>query len=275
MKPKLISADLDGTLLDNDKNLSAFNKKALERAAAAGAEIVIATGRPFAGIPRALLEMPLFRYFILLNGAKVYDRKLDRALYRAEIPVETAVRIFDMADDARAMVSCFQNDVGLTERKYFDAIDCYIHDPPSNKLIRSLRIPVDNLRDYVLSRGGTVQKIQFFFQNLSRREKLKLLIDRNFPQLAASVSMPENLEINHCDATKGKALKALCGELLINMEETAAFGDGTNDISMLKDAGIGVAMANADPSVLECADMMTSAGCEDGVGKTLDMWYAG
>ena len=68
MRPKLILTDLDGTLLREDKSLSPVNRAALERAAAQGAEVVLATGRFYGGIPQELRDLPFLRYFILMNG---------------------------------------------------------------------------------------------------------------------------------------------------------------------------------------------------------------
>ena len=76
MAPKLILADLDGTLLDEKKHLTPRSRAALERSAASGAQVVIATGRFFGGVPDFLKELPFLRYFILMNGAKVYDLSL-------------------------------------------------------------------------------------------------------------------------------------------------------------------------------------------------------
>ena len=78
MRPKLILTDLDGTLLRDDKSLSPANRQALERAAAQGAQVVIATGRFYEGIPVELRDLPFLRYFILMNGAKAYDRAEDK-----------------------------------------------------------------------------------------------------------------------------------------------------------------------------------------------------
>ena len=71
--PKLILTDLDGTLLRDDKRLSPANRTALERAAARDCQVVLATGRSYASLPGELRALPFLRYFIFMNGAKVYD----------------------------------------------------------------------------------------------------------------------------------------------------------------------------------------------------------
>lgn len=273
MKPRLILTDLDGTLLDEEKRLSPRNRAALERAHAQGAEVVVATGRFYSGVPQEVLDLPFLRYFILMNGAKVYDRVEDRSLYRAEIPLETAERIFDMIEDVDATLDCFQNDKGLMARRYFDNLDYYIHDLPSRALVRRTRIVVEDFREAVRSEGDSIQKIQFYFPDLELRRVIQDKLGREFPEVVTSISMPENLEVNDLRATKGNALLALCQALSIDPLEAIAFGDGTNDVSMMREAGVGVAMANATPGVLEAADLVAPSNLEDGVGRILEQWF--
>ena len=274
MKPKLILTDLDGTLLRDDKSLSPANRAALVRAAAQGAEVVVATGRFFGGIPRELLELPFLRYFILMNGAKIYDRREDRVLYRSEIPLAQAERVMDLLEPLDCTVDCYQNDVGWMERRYFDHLDYYVTDPVSRAMVRSHRRPVDDLRAQVRAGGDTVQKMQAYFPHLELRPRVMALLRREVPGVVQSVSLPTNLELNAAGATKGAALAALCRALGVDPLDTAAFGDGTNDVSMLAAAGVGVAMANGAPETRQAADLVTVSNQEDGVALVLDRWFA-
>ena len=274
MKPKLILTDLDGTLLRDDKSLSPANRAALVRAAAQGAEVVVATGRFFGGIPRELLELPFLRYFILMNGAKVYDRREDRVLYRSEIPLAQAERVMDLLEPLDCTVDCYQNDVGWMERRYFDHLDYYVTDPVSRAMVRSHRRPVDDLRAQVRAGGDTVQKMQAYFPHLELRPQVMALLRREVPGVVQSISLPTNLELNAAGATKGAALAALCRALGVDPLDTAAFGDGTNDVSMLAAAGVGVAMANGAPETRQAADLVTASNQEDGVAMVLDRWFA-
>ena len=274
MKPKLILTDLDGTLLRDDKSLSPANRAALVRAAAQGAEVVVATGRFFGGIPRELLELPFLRYFILMNGAKIYDRREDRVLYRSEIPLAQAERVMDLLEPLDCTVDCYQNDVGWMERRYFDHLDYYVTDPVSRAMVRSHRRPVDDLRAQVRAGGDTVQKMQAYFPHLELRPRVMALLRREVPGVVQSISLPTNLELNAAGATKGAALAALCRALGVDPLDTAAFGDGTNDVSMLAAAGVGVAMANGAPETRQAADLVTASNQEDGVAMVLDRWFA-
>lgn len=273
MAPKLILADLDGTLLDEEKHLTPRSRAALERAAGAGAQVVIATGRFFGGVPDFLKELPFLRYFILMNGAKVYDRQADQVLYRAEIPLETAQALYRLLDPLGCTVDCYQNDRGMMPRKYLEHLEHYIPDPVARMIIAPNRTPVDDLPAAMAQGGDTVQKMQCFFPDLALRPQVMKLLDEKFPQLIQSISLPTNLEFNAPGATKGDALEALCRHLGLDLLESAAFGDGTNDLTMIQKAGVGVAMANAAPEVLANANLVAPSNREDGVAQILEKWF--
>ena len=273
MRPKLILTDLDGTLLREDKSLSPANRAALEWAAAQGAEIVVSTGRLYTGIPQELRDLPFLRYFILMNGAKVYDRQTGQTLGRAEIPWTTADAVIDFLEPLNCSVDCFQNDRGMMARKYYDHLEQYVIHPPSFNLVKQTRSPVDDLRNAVLAGGGSVQKFHAYFPDLTLRPKVMEQIQYALPTLVQSISMPANLELNAQDATKGNGLLTLCRCLGIDPKEAAAFGDGTNDISMLAAAGVGVSMANGTPETLAAADLIAPSNEEDGVAQILSRWF--
>lgn len=218
-------------------------------------------------------ELPFLRYFILMNGAKVYDRKGDRVLYRSEIPLATAERIFDDMEAIDATVDCFQNDDGYIDGRYLDNLEHYIRDPESIRLVHMTRRRCEDFRATVRAAGSDIQKMQFYFPDLGERARVKAWLEKRYPETVLSISMPENLELNDARATKGHGLLALCEVLGLEPAQTAAFGDGTNDISMLKTAGVGVAMANADPETKAAADLITGDNQQDGVAQVLDRWF--
>jgi hydroxymethylpyrimidine pyrophosphatase-like HAD family hydrolase len=98
---------------------------------------------------------------------------------------------------------------------------------------------------------------------IALRARMLKELPQRFPNLAFSSSMPFNIEVNAPTATKGHALLALCGLLEIDPRDSLALGDGTNDLDMIQNAGVGVSMANGDPSVRAAADYVTES-CDDG-----------
>ena len=158
-------------------------------------------------------------------------------------------------------------------QKYYDHLEQYVTHPPSFNLVKQTRSPVDDLKNAVLAGGGSVQKFHAYFPDLTLRPKVMEQIQHEFPTLVQSISMPANLELNAQDATKGNGLLTLCRCLGIDPKETAAFGDGTNDISMLAAAGVGVSMANGAPETLAAADLIAPSNEEDGVAQILSRWF--
>ena len=270
MDIKLISFDLDGTFLDDDKGIPPENLRALEQAAARGVWIVPATGRIVAGLPEVLRTLPFMRYYITANGSYVYDALEDRAVARAEIPLKRALEFFEYADKLDALYDCYQDNWGyMTEWMYHEALRV-IPNAGVRELIVLLRTPVPELKAYLTEKGRDLQKMQLFFTDMDLRRRQIAELPARFPDLAFSTSMPFNIEINAKSATKGNALRALCRHLGLDAKQSMALGDGTNDSDMLAAAGVGVAMSNADEQVKAVADYVTGSNNEAGFARAVE-----
>ena len=272
MNVRLIAFDLDGTLLDDDKHLPAENLAALQAAHAQGIFLVPATGRILKALPEELLAPGLFRYFIFANGALVYDLQEQQALYRARIEPELAVRLCTYMDTLPVLYDCYRGDCGyMTQWMYDRAPEFFETEPHILKLIKSLRRPVPELKQKLLEDRLPLEKLQMFFrpEHMDERARQLELVPQLFPELIASSSLRNNIEINSARAGKGNALRALCGKLGLDASESVAFGDGLNDADMLRAAGRGCAMQNAAPAVKEAADVIVETNNEAGVGKEI------
>lgn len=265
MPVRLIAFDLDGTLLDGRKNIPEENLRALRAAAAAGALLVPATGRIYTGVPELLRQLPVARYFITINGACAYDAVEDKNLYASELSVDCCLRLIAYMDRLPAIYDCYQDNWGYISRDMFEKAGDYIPDPGIMKMMRELRTPVDSLADTLRQKGRPVQKMQMHFQDMDERKRQLKLVAERFPETAVSSSLPWNIEINSAGATKGQALKALCSALDIDLGDVLAFGDGSNDLDMLRTAGIGVAMGNAVEEVKAAANWVAPSNEEAGV----------
>lgn len=269
MSYKLIAFDMDGTFFDDNKRIPQINMEALEAASARGCIIVPATGRIFPGLPAELKDCGFVRYCITINGAYVYDSLEDRALYEAGIPLETALELADYLAGLPVIYDCYRDNWGYMTASLYNVAEEYISSPGNLALIKNLRSPVPELRENIREVGKPVQKMQAFFKDEKLRQKAIAYIHGNFPELAVTSSVPNNIEINSAGAQKGPALEALCAQLKIPMSDTIAFGDGSNDISMLRAAGLGIAMENADDEVKAAADKVCSGNNSGGVGLAL------
>ena len=262
---RIIALDLDGTLLNSDKELSSGNRIALERAAAAGIEIVPTTGRFYGAMPQVVRDLPFVRYAITINGAEVTDTVTGKVIYRAELSWQQAVEIMEYLDDFPVIYDCFQGNQAFMTAAQKGLVDTMVSNPHYRKMLRELRHPVPELKEFLTQREMGVQKVQFFTNRPEVRLRLLDELPRRFEGLAVSSSVADNLEINQAHANKGEALLALAEHLGLKREQIMAFGDGLNDLSMLKVAGIGVAMENACPEAKGLADWIAPSCDENGV----------
>ncbi len=268
---KMILSDLDGTLLGHDRQISSYTEQVLTRAAERGVVIVPATGRFYGAMPASLRRLPFIRYAILMNGAQVYDCAEQKVLYRAELPVEVAGRIFARLSALPATIDCFVDDnCGYMDAYYHSRVEEWVSDLNARQIILETRQPVENLPQYILALGKPVQKIQSFFKDIALRDRMMLELSEEFPDIAVACSLPGNLEITHRRATKGEALRFLCDYLKIDPAQVMAFGDERNDCAMLELAGIGAAMENAVPQAKAVADIVVGAYWEDAVAHMIE-----
>ena len=262
--------DLDGTLLTSAKELSPRNYEALRRAHASGAYIVPATGRFLGGLPEVVRDLPFVRYFVASNGAEIYDREKGETLRRLEIPLSQAEEVFDALDGLPVVYDCFMGGGAYISRDHYQRLDQYVFNPLSLEMLRRLRRPVEDLRAFLRREGKGLQFIQMFFADPAERLLALEALPGRFPGLHVTTSMENNVEINAKDATKGEALRWLCGHLGIRPGDTVAFGDSSNDGEMLRAAGLGVAMANGDPALKAAADRVAPDNDADGVAVVLE-----
>ena len=269
---RLIALDLDGTLLNSAKQLTERNRRALERAAERGVEIVPSTGRFFGGMPQAVRELPFVRYAITINGAAVYDAAEKRDVYTAEMTAAAATDIMAYLDTLPVIYDCYMDNWGWMTASMRDRAEEYTPDPHYIRMIRELRRPVPELKAFLRESGKGVQKVQLFTMDMALRQRLLRELETLFPDIAVSSSVPNNIEINHTRANKGSALLALAERLGIEKARTAAFGDGLNDVPMIREAGVGVAMGNAPENIRALADAVADTCDADGVAKTIEEW---
>ena len=267
---KIIALDLDGTLLNSNKELTPRTKAALYSAAERGIHIVPTTGRFYGGMPEEIRQLPFIKYAITVNGANVACVQTGEVIYKAELPCAQAIEIMRFLDEYPVVYDCYQENGAWMTETLKELIDEIVLSPHYRKMLHELRKPVKDLKDFLQKRKRDVQKVQLFTNKPDVRVFLMEELPRKFENLCVSSSTSDNVEINQKHANKGEALVALAEYLGINKEETMAFGDGLNDLSMLQCAGVGVAMANACPEAKEVSDKIALSCDEDGVARFIE-----
>lgn len=269
MEKTAIFLDLDGTLLNSQKKITDKTLETLKLAAQKGALIVPATGRFYLGIPEQVRCLPFARYFVNINGAEVYDAWEDQVLHREEIPIRRAREIFSILDRFSGIYDCYAEGRGYMDSASYARIPEFIPEGNRRQMVLSMRQPVERFRETIEERFTSIQKTQLFFQDMEERKHCIAYLTEALPDCSITTSLEMNVEVNSKNANKGQALLFLRDYLGIPKERTIAFGDNINDISMLLNAGVGVAMGNSTPDALAAADTVTASNDEDGVAKAL------
>ena len=256
IKTRMIGMDLDGTLLKSDKELTQYTKDVLKRTIEQGIIVMPATGRPITGVPKELLEFPGIRYAVTANGGRVIDLEKNEAIVEELLPHDIAEVMMDVFEHYDTFREIYFDGVGYASREALEHIGKYLSVPAMANYIMSTRVAVDDVRVKFDETKLPVDKIQALFT----------------PGIEITGALPMNLEINAAGVNKGKAMIELGKLLGIPREEIMAFGDGNNDLKMLKEVGTGVAMENAIPSVKEAADYVTLSNDEEGVAKFIEKY---
>jgi Cof subfamily protein (haloacid dehalogenase superfamily) len=226
-------------------------------------------------MPQAVRDLPFVRYAITINGAQVYDRETDTAIVREEIPLDMALEIMRLLDGYDIIYDCYRSNWGWMTESLQNKAQEYATDAHYVKMVREFRRPVPDLKAHLEATAaeGDVQKVMLFARNTPGGDEVTKAIaeavTKRFPSIKATSSTWNNLELNIATAHKGNALKRFAEHLGYTLDNCMALGDGTNDLTMIEAAGLGVAMANAHPLVLAAANHVTVSNDEDGVAKAI------
>ena len=272
---RLIALDLDATLLNSEKQLTPGNWAALEKAAAAGIEIVPATGLFFSGMPDAIKDLPFLHYAVTVNGAQVYDVRNDCAVCKAEMPLALALEIMEYLDGRPLIYDCYQDNDGWMSQSLWEVAGEYAPNEHYRRLLHDFRNPVPELKAFLRERGRDIQKISLYVKTKAYHRELFDALTRRFPDALVTSSIWNNIELNSQDGNKGDAVLKLAETLGLRPEQVMTFGDGLNDLSMIEKAGIGVAMGNSEPEVLAAADWVAPDCDHDGVAAGIERFCFG
>jgi Cof subfamily protein (haloacid dehalogenase superfamily) len=255
---RLIASDLDGTLIRSDYTFSPRTAAAITAAVDAGIGFVAATGRSQWTAAPILSAVPAIRYAVCSNGSSLYDLHEQRSLW--ELPIAD-----DVVDDilgrlATALPGCVYGWETATDLHYEAGFILYrpnLDRPASADLA-------------IGERPTPIRKLMICHPEVQHYE----LLDRLRPLMpggaTASTSGAPFVEVTGPGIDKAFGVQRLCHQLGVAPAEVLAFGDNHNDLAMLQWAGRAVAMANAQPAVLEAIPEVTARYDEDGVALVLE-----
>lgn len=273
----LAALDLDGTLFDSKSSISDINKKAIKAASAVGTTFVIATGRPYHGLPLDAMKELNIKYAITTNGASVYKVPEQECLLESCMPWEQTADLIDELLTLPIHMDLFLHGNAYTPDVCKKAIETMNHLPKELKeYILSTRTLVPNITELLRKEQQDVQKVTMNFPvatdgSVLYRDKAVEILER-YPDVYYLSGGFGNLEFTKKGVSKANGLSFLCDYLNIPIEQTIACGDSENDLDIIKAAGLGIAMANAPEHVKALAGETAPSNDEDGVAAIIEKW---
>lgn len=264
MPYKLLVLDLDGTLTNSRKEITPRTLDTLIQAQKQGIRIVLASGRPTYGVAPIADKLHIADYggYILsYNGSEIMNWANKEILYENRLKPELLPYLYECSQKYRFPIVTYHNEYVITE--YPD--DEYVQKEAILNVmqLRKVNSFLDAITFPIVKCMIVGEPSQLVLLEQEMQEQLK-------GQLGVYRSEPYFLELVPDGIDKAKSLAVLLEKLSIGRAEVIACGDGFNDASMIRFAGLGVAMANAQPVVREQADYITLSNDNDGVAHVVE-----
>lgn len=265
---KLIALDMDGTLLNEEKQISPANYEAIQQARENGVKVVLASGRPLVGFKRYLEELNLIsenEYAVAFNGALVQSSEGNEIISKTTLTVEDYKYLYELSKELKVNIHA------LTESM--------VISPKDNKYTR-LEAEMNHISSEIIAvedvaENTTIVKVMFIDEPELIEEIMEKIPEEVRNTYTIVRSAPFFLEFLHKSVNKGAGVAALAEKLNIKQEEVICIGDAGNDIHMIKYAGLGVAMGNAFPEVKKAANFITKTNEQDGVAHIINKFILG
>ena len=283
---KLVAIDLDGTMLNQYGIITEKTKKAISKAQEKGVEVMIASGRAITSVKRFSKEINSNKYFISGNGAITYDIKNNKILYENILSKTKALKIIKICEENSIYYNVYTENGIIAKNLSYNTLYYYkdnLTKPDENRTHINI---VENVYDYFEQREEKILKIMICdehktvfnsivrkLKELSEIEVLEVshmsrkIIKQGTDEIALEYFYTE---VSAKDVDKWNALEEIIGLMNISKEEVVTIGDNANDLKMITNAGLGVAMGESAPYVKQSAAIIAPTNDEDGVAIILN-----
>ncbi len=264
---KALVLDIDGTLTNSKKEITPATGQAIQGLMRRGHKVILASGRPTPGMRKYERELELEKYggyLLSFNGARIVECDTGEILYQKLLSLTLLPGLYRFAKN---------NGCGLVTYLGSEVISAF----PKDKYVE-LEAAINGLP--VREVDGFLEFVDFDINKClmtaepEKAEKLEKELQQQYGDRASIYrSEPYFIEIMPENVNKAAGLEKLLPVLGVTRENTVCCGDGFNDISMLRYAGVGVAMGNAQQRVKEAADYVTAANDEDGLIRVIERFF--
>ena len=267
MSKKMLVLDIDGTLTNSKKEITPATKNAITEVLKQGHAVVIASGRPTPGTKKVCEELNLKDYngYVLsYNGAKITSLHENSVVHQKVLEGKFIPEIYKYCLDKGIGMMTYEDNAAITGT----TIDEYME---LEARINSIDLKtVENFEEYV---NFPVNKCLLTAENSIAEKVCEELADKYKGELSIYRSEPFFVEIMPQGVDKAASLEVLRNILGIEQENIIACGDGFNDLSMIKYAGVGVSMANGCEACLDAADYIAPSNDEDGICAVIEKYF--
>ncbi len=267
MEYKIIVLDLDGTLTNRDKVVTPRTKEALMMAQDMGKIVVLASGRPTPGVIPLARELKLREhggYILSFNGGMIVSCKTGETVFSSQLPVEINEKVMDLAAEYRVDIMTYEGDKIIASNASYQYIAlesrvCHMEVKEISQVEDMKKYVTFPVPKFILTDDGDYL--------VTVEPKVKAALGKNY---SVYRSDPYYLEVLPKGIDKARSLERFLEVTGYRREEMIACGDGYNDLSMIRFAGLGVAMENGVLPVRQAADYITLSNNDDGVAHVVE-----
>lgn len=255
---RIIASDLDETLIRKDRTVSPEDIAAIHEFEKAGGLFVCCTGRPFWTAENTLRELGQYdmpgRYVISFNGGAITENRGNKLLHFEGITFEQASELYRRGQKYDVCMHVYTKDVVYVRSINQGEID-YLNNRQAYTLTEE--------KDLEFLRGTEIVKCLYENTDYAYLKSIAAELEDVTADMDVSYSSNRYLEFNKKGVNKGAGLHRLADMLGVDIRDTIAVGDNFNDLPMIREAGLGIGVANTVPDMKPLCDVITEATCEE------------
>ncbi len=253
---KIVFIDFDNTLTKSDGSIDTKNSEVFRKLADKGVPVVITTGRSIQFIVPKCKQNETSNYVITSNGAEIYNYANNNVIYQNVIEKENLAILDEFLKKYNLIFMA-----NTTEKRYSNKVEDALGFVYKESL-SEIDVPISQ----VVFESYDIETMKYLRRDIEETNKFKIVNKTNNPEQGKLLYY----DVVNNDVSKGNAIKILCEHLNININRSMAIGDGDNDVEMISEAGVKVAVGNATESVKGIADIITLSNDQNGVATILE-----